>query len=111
MRLDPDSPSSKVLRELHRATRAVCRVVKAHFAEHMSFYTRQLLLCIDRPKLPAQLRLAYIDRGKRYGVELYYYSHSDCAVRLQLIRTEYLYGLVVEIVVFDDAGNAEDVLS
>jgi len=111
MRLDPNSPSSRVLKELHRATRNICKPIKAHFAEHMSFYTRQLLLCIDRPKLPKHLRLAYIDRGKRYGAELYYYSYKDCAVRLQLICTEYLYGLVVEIVVFDDAGNAEDVLS
>jgi len=105
MRLDPNSPSSRVLKGLHRATRSICRPVKAHFAEHTAFYTRQFLLCIDRPKLSKHLRLTYIDREKRYGVELYYYSHSDCAVRLQLIRTEYLYGLIVEVVVFDDAPN------
>jgi len=105
MRLDPNSPSSRVLKELHRATRNVCRVVKAHFAEHMTFYTRQLLLCIDRPKLPKHLRLTYIDQRERYSIELYYYSHKDCSIRLLLIRTKLVYGLVVEIVVFEDIFN------
>jgi len=103
MRLDPDSPSSRVLKELHRATRNVCRVVKAHFAEHMTFYTRQLLLCIDRPKMPKNLMLMYIDQRKKYSVELYYYSYKDCALRLQMICTKFLYGLIVEVIVFDDA--------
>jgi len=106
MRLDPNSPSSRVLKELHRATRDVCRVVKAHFAEHTTFYTKQLLLCIDRPKLPKHLRLTYIDRRKRHSTELYYYSHNDCSIRLLLIHTKLVYGLIVEIVVFE---NAEDV--
>jgi len=111
MRLDPSSPSSRVLKELRKATRNICRPVKAHFAEHMDFFTRQLLLCIDRPKIPKGFRLALVEPEKHRGVELYYFSYKDCAVRLQLIRTEYLYGVVVEIVVFDDIGDAEDVMS
>jgi len=108
IRLDPNSPSSRVLKELHRATRDVCRVVKAHFAEHMTFYTRQLLLCVDRPKIPKNLKLTYIDQRKRCSTELYYYSHRDCAIRLLLMHTKYLYGLIAEIIVFEDA---EDMIS
>jgi len=104
MRLDLRNPSSRVLKELRKATRDVCRAVKAHFAEHMTFYTRQLLLCVDRPKIPKNL-ITYIDQRKKYSIELYYYSHRDCAVRLQLIRTKYLCGLIVEIVVFEDMPN------
>jgi len=102
MRLDPNSPSSRVLKELRKATQSICRPVKAHFAEHMDFFTRQLLLCIDRPKLPKHLRLTYIDQREGYSIELHYYSHSDCAVRLLLIRTKLIYGLVVEVVAFED---------
>jgi len=87
---------------LRKATQSICRPVKAHFAEHMDFFTRQLLLCVDRPKIPKHLRLTYIDQSERYSIELYYYSHNDCAVRLQLIRTKLIYGLVVEVVVFED---------
>jgi len=105
IRLDPNSPSSRVLKELRKATRDVCRVTKAHFAEHTTFYTRQLLLCVDRPKIPKRLRLTYIDHRERYSIELYYYSHSDCAIRLQLVRTKLIYGLVVELVVFEDMPN------
>jgi len=105
MRLDPRSPSSRVLKELRKATQSICRPVKAHFAEHMDFFTRQLLLCIDRPKLPKHLRLTYIDQREGYSVELYYYSHKDCVARLQLVRIKYLYGLVVEIVAFEDMPN------
>jgi len=104
MRLDPRSPSSRVLKELRKVTRNICIPVKGHFAEHMTFYTRQLLLCVDRPRMPKGLRLVHIDRRGRYSVELYY-SHSDCAVRLQLVHTKYLCGLVVEIVVFEDVPS------
>jgi len=99
IRLNPESPSYRVLRMLLKSIKGKCSVAKAHFAEHMSFYTRQLLLCIDRPKIPKHLRLTYIDQRKRYSVELYYYSYRDRTVRLLLIRTKLVYGLITEIVV------------
>jgi len=111
MRLNPESPSYRVLRMLLKSIKRKCNVAKAHFAEHMTFYTRQLLLCIDRPKIPTHLRLTYIDQREGYSTELYYYSYRDCAIRLLLMHTKYLYGLIAEIVVFDDAEDMRDVNS
>jgi len=108
MRLNTESPSYRVLRMLPKSINGKCNVAKAHFAEHMLFYTRQLLLCIDRPRLPKHLRLTYIDQKKRCSTELYYYSYNDCSIRLLLIHTKLAYGLIVEIVVIDDAEDAGD---
>jgi len=79
-----------------------CRIIRAHFAEHTDFFTRQFFVCLDRIKIPPDFRFEFLEqKSEREGLELYYFSSHDGIIRLTQMSTKYLCFLVVELAVFN----------